>query len=74
MLGMSSTEWSSYMHDELGVPLFPEAISRGVVARMGVVRARCSAARPIDPEPMGSSSVRARERVGRRLPVPSVSP
>ena len=34
MLGMNSTEWSSYMHDELGVPLPQEEITRGVVARM----------------------------------------
>ena len=34
MLGMSSPEWSSYMRDELGVPLPPEEINRGVVARM----------------------------------------
>jgi HAD superfamily hydrolase (TIGR01509 family) len=34
MLGMSSTEWSSYMHDELEMPLPQEEINRGVVARM----------------------------------------
>jgi HAD superfamily hydrolase (TIGR01509 family) len=34
MLGMSSPEWSSYMHDELGVLLSPEEINRAVVARM----------------------------------------
>jgi HAD superfamily hydrolase (TIGR01509 family) len=31
MLGMSSPEWSRYMHDELGVPLEPEEISAEVV-------------------------------------------
>lgn len=31
MLGMSSTEWSGYMHDELAVPLDPPAISAAVV-------------------------------------------
>ena len=31
MLGMSSPEWSRYMHDELGVPLEPDAISAEVV-------------------------------------------
>jgi HAD superfamily hydrolase (TIGR01509 family) len=31
MLGMSSTEWSRYMHDELGVPLEPAEISTEVV-------------------------------------------
>ena len=34
MLGMSSPEWSSYLHDELGVPLEPREIVRRVVARM----------------------------------------
>jgi HAD superfamily hydrolase (TIGR01509 family) len=34
MMGMSSTEWSSYMHDELGVSLPPEEISAAVVARL----------------------------------------
>jgi HAD superfamily hydrolase (TIGR01509 family) len=31
MLGMSSPEWSRWMHDELGVPLTPEEISEEVV-------------------------------------------
>jgi len=34
MLGMSSPEWSRYLHDELGVPLSPEEINAAVVARM----------------------------------------
>ena len=34
MMGMSSTEWSRYMHDELGVPEEPERINDAVVARM----------------------------------------
>jgi HAD superfamily hydrolase (TIGR01509 family) len=34
MMGMSSTEWSAYMHDELGVAMPPEQISDTVVARM----------------------------------------
>jgi HAD superfamily hydrolase (TIGR01509 family) len=34
MMGMSSTEWSSYMHDELGVPEEPRRINATVVARM----------------------------------------
>jgi HAD superfamily hydrolase (TIGR01509 family) len=34
MMGMSSLEWSRYMHDELGVPDEPEAISAEVVRRM----------------------------------------
>jgi HAD superfamily hydrolase (TIGR01509 family) len=31
MMGMSSPEWSRYMHDELGVPLAPATISKQVV-------------------------------------------
>jgi HAD superfamily hydrolase (TIGR01509 family) len=31
MMGMSSTEWSSYMHDEVGVPDPPEEINRKVL-------------------------------------------
>ncbi len=34
MMGMSSTEWSAYMHDELGVRLAPEEISSKVVRRL----------------------------------------
>jgi HAD superfamily hydrolase (TIGR01509 family) len=34
MMGMSSPEWSRYLHDELGVPLAPEAIAGQVVDRM----------------------------------------
>jgi len=34
MLGMSSTEWARYMHDELGVPVPPETISSEVADRL----------------------------------------
>jgi HAD superfamily hydrolase (TIGR01509 family) len=34
MLGMSSTEWSRYMHDELEVPVQPEKISTEVADRL----------------------------------------
>ena len=34
MMGMSSTEWSRYMHEELGVKMPPEEISAAVVERM----------------------------------------
>ena len=34
MMGMSSPEWSRYMHDELGVPDPPEEISAEVVRRL----------------------------------------
>ncbi len=39
MIGMSSTEWSRYMRDELGVPMDPQEISAAVVERLsGVYR------------------------------------
>jgi len=34
MMGMSSTEWSRYMHEELGVAAEPEQISADVVEKM----------------------------------------
>ncbi len=34
MMGMSSLEWSRYMHDRLAVPITPEAISAEVVKRL----------------------------------------
>jgi HAD superfamily hydrolase (TIGR01509 family) len=34
MMGMSSTEWSRYMHDELGLPQSPAEINDEVVHRM----------------------------------------
>jgi HAD superfamily hydrolase (TIGR01509 family) len=34
MMGMSSLEWSRYMHDELGLDLEPEAISAAVVEKL----------------------------------------
>ena len=34
MMGMSSTEWARYMHDQLGVPDQPEEISAEVVRRL----------------------------------------
>lgn len=41
MMGMSSPEWSAYMHDELGLPEPPEEINEEVVRRMsGLYRER----------------------------------
>jgi HAD superfamily hydrolase (TIGR01509 family) len=34
MMGMSSPEWSRFMHDELGVPIAPAEISASVVERL----------------------------------------
>jgi HAD superfamily hydrolase (TIGR01509 family) len=39
MMGMSSTEWSRYMHDRIGLPEPPEEINREVVERLeGIYR------------------------------------
>lgn len=46
MLGMSSGEWSRYMHDELGVALKPEEISARVVE---LVAARYESELPLIP-------------------------
>jgi HAD superfamily hydrolase (TIGR01509 family) len=40
MLGMSSPEWSRYMHEQLGVPLEPAEISAAVVRMLGELYAR----------------------------------
>jgi len=34
MMGMSSTEWSRYMHDDLGIPADPDQIAADVAERM----------------------------------------
>ena len=34
MMGMSSPEWSRYLHDQLGVPLEPKQINELVVAAL----------------------------------------
>jgi HAD superfamily hydrolase (TIGR01509 family) len=34
MMGMSSVEWSRYVHEELGVPMEPQEISAAVVAEL----------------------------------------
>ena len=34
MMGMSSPEWSRYLHDQLGVPLKPEQINELVIAAL----------------------------------------
>jgi HAD superfamily hydrolase (TIGR01509 family) len=65
MMGMSSREWSGYMHQELGVPLEPERINDEVVARMeGLYRqrlplisgAREAVERLAEPWPLGIAS------------------
>ena len=40
MMGMSSTEWSRYMHDRLGVPMTPDDINDDVVRRVATAYER----------------------------------
>jgi HAD superfamily hydrolase (TIGR01509 family) len=61
MMGMSSPEWSRYLHDELGVGLEPEDISRRVVARL---LAAYSSELPLLP-----GAVEAVRRIAARWPV-----
>ena len=37
MMGMSSTEWSRYMHEQIGLPEPPEEINREVVERLAAI-------------------------------------
>jgi len=37
MMGMSSPEWSRYMHDVIGLPEPPDEINRAVVARLAAI-------------------------------------
>ena len=61
MMGMSSTEWTRYMHDELGVPDSPEEINRLVVERM-MERYR-------EALPLVEGAVEAVRRLGERWPL-----
>jgi HAD superfamily hydrolase (TIGR01509 family) len=61
MMGMSSPEWSRYMHDELGLTEAPEAISAEVV--------RLMAARYRERLPLIDGAVEAVERLAARWPL-----
>jgi HAD superfamily hydrolase (TIGR01509 family) len=61
MMGMSSPEWSRYMHDVIGLPEPPEEINREVVARM---LERYAAGPPWLP-----GAVEAVRRIGARWPL-----
>jgi HAD superfamily hydrolase (TIGR01509 family) len=83
MMGMSSPEWSRYMHDVVGLPESPEEINREVVERMldryaealplidGAVEAvKRVAAR----WPLGLASSSNRELIDRALDVSGLAP
>jgi HAD superfamily hydrolase (TIGR01509 family) len=61
MMGMSSTEWSRYMHDELGLPEPPEELNRLVVERMEE--------RYRERLPLIEGAVDAVRRIGERWPL-----
>ncbi len=61
MMGMSSPEWSAYLHDELGVPLAPDQIAGQVVERM--------LARYREHLPLLPGAVDAVKRMAARWPV-----
>jgi HAD superfamily hydrolase (TIGR01509 family) len=61
MMGMSSPEWSRYMHEELGLGEEPEAISAEVVRRMEE--------RYRDRLPLIDGAVEAVERLAARWPL-----
>ena len=61
MMGMSSLEWSRYMHEELGLPDPPEEISAEVVRRM--------AARYRERLPLIDGAVEAVQRLAGRSPL-----
>jgi HAD superfamily hydrolase (TIGR01509 family) len=61
MMGMSSGEWSRFLHDELAVPLEPSAINDAVVTR---VAERYERALPLLP-----GATEAVERLGARWPL-----
>jgi HAD superfamily hydrolase (TIGR01509 family) len=61
MMGMSSLEWSRYLHDELGVPLEPDAISDEVVRRLERIYR--------DRLPLVDGAAEAVERLAEALPL-----
>jgi len=61
MMGMSSPEWSRYMHDVIGVPDPPDRISDEVVARMAELYRRQL--------PLVDGAVDAVRRIGARWPL-----
>jgi len=61
MMGMSSTEWSQYLHDVAGLPESPEEINREVVERM------LAAYR--EHLPLAPGAVEAVERLAARYPL-----
>jgi HAD superfamily hydrolase (TIGR01509 family) len=83
MMGMSSTEWSRYMHEALGVPDPPEEISREVVDRMAgryeeslpLIDGAADAVKRLAARwPLGLASSSNRELIDRALKVSGLAP
>jgi HAD superfamily hydrolase (TIGR01509 family) len=83
MMGMSSTEWSRYMHDVVGLAEPPEEINREVVQRMldryaeqlPLIDGAVDAVRRLAAEwPLGLASSSNRELIDRALDVSGLAP
>jgi HAD superfamily hydrolase (TIGR01509 family) len=83
MMGMSSTEWSRYMHDAVGLAEPPEKINREVVQRMleryerelPLIDGAADAVRRIAARwPLGLASSSNRELIDRALAVSGLAP
>jgi HAD superfamily hydrolase (TIGR01509 family) len=83
MMGMSSPEWSAYMHDVVGLPEPPEEINREVVARMldryserlPLIDGAVDAVERIATRwPLGLASSSNRELIDRALEVSGLAP
>ena len=61
MMGMSSGEWSRYMHDVIGLPEPPEEINREIVSRLEAIYR--------DRLPVLPGAREAVERIGARWPL-----
>jgi HAD superfamily hydrolase (TIGR01509 family) len=61
MMGMSSPEWSRYLHEELGVPLQPPEINDAVVDRLAARYRQCL--------PLIDGAPEAVERLAARWPL-----
>jgi HAD superfamily hydrolase (TIGR01509 family) len=83
MMGMSSPEWSAYMHDVVGLPEPPKEINREVVARMldryserlPLIDGAVDAVERIATRwPLGLASSSNRELIDRALEVSGLAP
>jgi HAD superfamily hydrolase (TIGR01509 family) len=83
MMGMSSTEWSRYMHEVVGLAERPEEINREVVRRMleryaerlPLIDGAVDAVRRLANEwPLGLASSSNRELIDRALDVSGLAP